>query len=288
MMGRMNSPTQSRRPFVLSPTHEPILAALARYRYLSQRQVKRRLFSGGSRSYPSERLRPLVAAGYVAEKRPPRPTRAGSTETVYFLAGKGRSHVERLGIELPERFRPSEEETRTYEHYAHALAIIDVFITADLLTQRDDRFAVETMLPDRVLRHRPMVVTCESTEFLTGEIHTKQTKLIPDAFLLLRFAGETAQRTFPILLELDRGTEGPRPWREKIRSYLAALEGPYQQRFGQESLTVAIVTPAGERRLGQLLGWLEAELLAGGGAFGEWMARRRRDLRGHRGGSGRS
>jgi Replication-relaxation len=260
----MRSPAPQRPSFVLSPTHAPILLALGRYRYLTQRQLKRRLFGRGSRSYPSERLRPLVAAGYVAEKRPPRPTRAGSTETVYYLDGKGRSHVEKLGIEIPERFRRSEEDERTYEHYAHALAIVDVFIATDLLAQGDPCLVVEAMLPDRVLRHRPMVVTLSTTNILTGEIQSKATKLIPDAFLLLRFDAGATPRTFPILLELDRGTEGSRTWREKIRAYLVAIAGPYQDAFGQESLTVAIVTPAGDNRVAQLLGWLEAELVGQG------------------------
>ena len=127
----MNSPAQNGPRFVLSPIPEPILGALARYRDLTQRQLRRCLYAPGSRSYPSQRLRPLIAAGYVNEKRPPRPTRAGSTETDYFLGGKDRSHLEKVGIDLPERFRPSEEATRTYEHYAHALAIVDVFITRE-------------------------------------------------------------------------------------------------------------------------------------------------------------
>jgi hypothetical protein len=105
-----------------------------------------------------------------------------------------------------------------------------------------------------------MTVTLSTTDVLTGEIQIKQTKLIPDAFLFLRFDDGMHHRTFPILLELDRGTEAQRVWREKIRAYLAAIEGPYQATFGQESLTVAVVTPAGEQRVAQLLGWLEAEL----------------------------
>jgi len=259
-MERMNAPAPKSKTFVLSPTHEPLLLALARYRYLTQRQIKRLLYGTGSRSYPSERLRPLVAAGYVAEKRPPRPTRAGSTETVYFLAGKGRSHVEQLDVEIPERFRPSEEDERTYEHYAHALAIIDVFITIDLLARDDDRFRVEAMLPDRVLKHRPMTVTVSVADPLTGVLEMKPRKLIPDAFLLLRYDDGSPPRTFPILLELDRGTQQQRAWREKIRAYLAALDGPYQSFSNQQTLTIAIATPEGDARVKQLLAWTEAEL----------------------------
>ena len=259
MMGCMNSPALKHTVFVLSPTHEPILLALARYRYLTQRQLQRRLYGAGSRSYPSKRLGPLRDAGYVIEMRPPRPTRDGSTEMVYFLSGKGRSHVEKLGIDIPERFRPSEEQQRTYEHWAHALSMIDVFILADLLVEVDPRLTIEEMLPDRVIKHRPMIVTLSSTDVLTGELSTKQAKLIPDAFLLIHFQSDMS-RTFPILLELDRGAEGQRSWREKIRAYLAALDGAYQQRFGQEFLTIAIVTPAGDKRAAQLLNWTEAEL----------------------------
>jgi hypothetical protein len=63
---------------------------------------------------------------------------------------------------------------------------------------------------------------------------------------------------------LDRGTEEQRRWRQKVANLLAYTNGPYQEAFGTTSITIAVITTAGERRLLELLQWTEKEMAAAG------------------------
>jgi hypothetical protein len=60
--------------------------------------------------------------------------------------------------------------------------------------------------------------------------------------------------------EMDRGTEERKQIQRKIRGYLRYVEGPYQEAFQSESLTIAYVTTAGQRRLTDLVHWTEGVL----------------------------
>ena len=61
-------------------------------------------------------------------------------------------------------------------------------------------------------------------------------------------------------MELDRGTEEQKKWRAKVANLLAYANGPYQDTFKTRSLTVAVPTTAGDRRVLELLSWTQAEL----------------------------
>jgi hypothetical protein len=66
-----------------------------------------------------------------------------------------------------------------------------------------------------------------------------------------------------LAFEVDRGTVERKPIQRKIRAFLDYANGPYQEAFGTQSLTVVFITTAGERRLRELLTWSEAALGAG-------------------------
>jgi hypothetical protein len=52
-----------------------------------------------------------------------------------------------------------------------------------------------------------------------------------------------------MFLEVDRGTEGQRIWKNKIEAYLRlAASGEFLKRFGQPRFRVLVIAPA-ERRL---------------------------------------
>jgi hypothetical protein len=94
----------------------------------------------------------------------------------------------------------------------------------------------------------------------------RQTAVIPDAYLVLAPRGELP---VGIALELDRGTEDQKRWRQKVAAIAAWVSGPYQDAFGLDNLTVAVVTST-PGRVEQLTDWTEQELeSAGNQALGD-------------------
>lgn len=74
---------------------------------------------------------------------------------------------------------------------------------------------------------------------------SKALPLAPDAY----FEIQSDNHTYPMFLEVDRGTEGQRIWKNKIALYLRmATSGEFAARFGQQKFAV-LVTAATERRL---------------------------------------
>lgn len=237
-------------PYRATAVDERLLVALARYHYLTIQQILRRFYRPASLPGLYARMGRLVAAGYC-EVRALHATcvRGGSGAYVYTLAARGRRLVETLGADLPPRFRPSDLPTDD-RFLRHALACADVYLAADLLAERTAGLSIERLVPDRTLRSWRLRVTVEG----------KATSVAPDGFLA--FIEDTGARRFryPVLLELDRGTEKQMKWQQKLRALLALLDGPYQERFGSSHATVAIVTPDLPARATTLRAWIAADL----------------------------
>jgi hypothetical protein len=89
----------------------------------------------------------------------------------------------------------------------------------------------------------------------------RKTAVIPDAWFQLWVQGTEAPNS--IAVELDRGTEDQRAWRDKIAAYLMWATGPYKEAFETDNLTVAVVSPAAdETRRAVLMHWTGQELRA--------------------------
>ena len=187
--------------------------------------------------------------------------RAGSAPWIYFLERKGVAGVAELGIDLP-RYR-REEGIKGFLFYDHTLLINDLLITFDLLARDHPQIQLETFLHERALKVRPLQVEISVPEPGGGE-RPRAVRLIPDAFVELRVHDPHEPYRLNLAIEADRATEDQVKWRRKIRAYLAALEGTYQQQFGARSLTVAVVTTGGEARVHQLVRWTERELTSRG------------------------
>ena len=232
----------------IGPADEAILQLLHRYPYLTARQVQRLRYGRGSLSYVQLKLRLLDAGGFLTRFYPPRAARAGSSPAVYRLAARGRRLLRQAGCACRWRTPRSRDDVRSFLFLTHTLAAIDVLIAAELLTRHDARLRLARLLTEPQLRRRPAVVTLADGS---------RTTVIPDGWLDLRLAG---RGQIAVALELDRGTTEQRRWRRKIRALLAWANGPYQQRFGTTSLTVAVVATPGPARQAMLRRWTEAEL----------------------------
>ncbi len=238
-----------------------ILMALARYHRLTALQLTRLLYRAGTLTTVQARLKRMTDAGLLGRDFPHGQQRAGSAPWIYFLERTGITIVTELGIDLP-RFR-REESTKGFLFYDHTLLVNDILITFDLLARDHDHIHLETLLHERVLKLRPLQVEIAVPERGGGE-RPMAVRLIPDAFVELRVRDPQEPYRLNLAIEADRATEDQVKWRKKIRAYLAALEGAYQQHFGARSLTVAVITTGGETRVHQLVRWTESELKSRG------------------------
>lgn len=234
----------------VGPAEDRILRALSRLHYLSSNQICRLLYSPGSLTHVQSKMKQLTDAGLCQRLWLPRPSARGSAPSVYTLARAGLNHVIALGLDVDRRFRPSEHREHSYLFLAHTLALNDVLIAAELLCRHSSRVTIAGLVHERDLKRQPVYVEADDG---------RQLAVIPDAWLDMRV--DSAYQVC-LVIELDRGTEEQKAWRRKIRGLFAYAAGPYQEAFGTKSLTIAVLTTAGDKRLIELIRWTEHEIAA--------------------------
>jgi hypothetical protein len=238
----------------ITRSHDRILQALGRLHYLTAKQLTRLLFTPGMTRDVQRWLSELTLMRYVASEEA-FSQGAGRPPLIYWLDRAGREYVAKLGMWVPDRYRRSERGQLKRLFYEHTLALNDVLISLELLTSRDSRLWIEELAHEQRLKRDKVRVAWPDGQLRYAE---------PDAWVDLRVErpAQTPLR-FPLVVELDRGSEEQRQFREKIRTLLAYIDGPYQEAFRTQYVTFAVVAadpkrPA--RRRDQLRGWTEAEL----------------------------
>jgi Replication-relaxation len=246
--------------YIITEADRSILLALGRFHYLTAAQASRLLYPklNDDHRYMQRRLKLLVDNGYVLRHRALPAPRYGQAPHVFALGRKGRTYLQRLGFPVEPYFRPSEERraTENSPFMTHRLAVIDVMIAADVLCLDNPSITCPRMLSERELKRNALRVEVPSGN---GEL-VRKIAVIPDAWFQLSYRN---QNPYSIALELDRGTEDQKVWREKIAAYVVWAQGPYMQAFETDNVTVAVVCPDG-RRVDQLIGWTMREFAVRG------------------------
>jgi hypothetical protein len=227
-----------------------ILSAVARLHYLTAAQVSRLVFPGchDEDRYARRRLARLVDAGLLLRLKPLALPHRGAAPHVFTLAHAGRRL---LGLPTGS-LRPGEEQSkaRNLLFIAHTLATIDVVIAAELLC-RTSPVAMPRLLTERELKAHPTRVELAGTDG-----RARSVAVIPDAWFELAVG---TKKPVAIAIELDRGSEDQKRWRGKVAALAGWALGPYREAFGNETLTIAVVTPD-EARRDQLRVWTAQEL----------------------------
>jgi hypothetical protein len=231
---------------ILTPTHERILRAMRVYHLMTVDQVCRLLFAyPSSMSYTREHLQYLADNGYL-ERIPLLHAHPGNPTNVFTLAKAGINFLAEIGITSVhpgQRSRRSEKKAYKYLFIAHTLAINEVLITV----AKGQDYTVERMLHDQELKRTPDNVV---------DANGDSQRVVPDAWVDLRQGKDQVCLSF----EIDRGTEEQKVWRDKVRALVAWGYGPYVERFGTTSVTFAVVSVVGEKRMADLRHWTELEL----------------------------
>jgi hypothetical protein len=240
----------------LTPIDVAVLQAVNRYRYLTAAQLNRLLWPDNvadQHRYAQRRLHRLAEDGYVlALAELPRP-HTGSAPKVYALGRRGRRVLVDEGVDVPSYYRPTEaaEACRNAFFMPHTLAAIDVLIAVDRLRQDRPGIELTRLLLERDLRRLRLRVSVPATR----DRPYRQVAVVPDAYFALAVTGTTQH----FLVELDRGTERPTVWRDKVAALTSWVASPASQTLlTTEYVTVMVVTPQ-RRRRDHLRAWTAEE-----------------------------
>ena len=138
---------------------------------------------------------------------------------------------------------------------AHRLATIDVLIAADCLCRHYPVYCPQ-MLSESELKQGALKVAVPPGPMAPDGSLPRTAAVIPDAWFQLTVGGHLP---VSIALELDRGTEDQRAWRDKVAALALWALGPYRQAFQADNVTIAVVCPDVHRR-DTLAVWTKKEL----------------------------
>jgi hypothetical protein len=253
----MNQPA-----YVITEADQALLYALARFHYLTAKQASRLLYPKNAdprARYLQKLFQRLVEADYVLRLRALPKPKYGQDPHVFTLARRGWDYLRGMGITTVPYYRPS-EELRAADNspfMKHRLAAIDVLITADRLQRDLPQVTLLQLLTERELKRTAIRVEVPAVPH-SGQEGVRRVAVIPDGWFQLSINGGLP---YSIALELDRGTEDQKVWREKVAAYVVWAKGPYKETFETDNLTIAIVCPD-ERRRAMLKDWTMRELKA--------------------------
>jgi hypothetical protein len=235
-----------------------VLAHIGRYHYLTAEQLLRLLgYSPRSRTYVSEILNRLTKEGILHRSFVAQPDENGEARQrnigVWSATALGRTYLRDLGITPPfNKHGPS----RTPLYYDHILPVNDALIACELFAKDNPDVELAQMVHEREIKR-----AIDRVEVILGGKRFAQ-PVAPDGWTDFRINGEQ----HPIWWEVDRDTEHIRDWMHKIAGIVEYYaKGLYQERFGTDLLTVAVVSvPRTGRkpidRMWQLVNWTEQVL----------------------------
>jgi hypothetical protein len=241
---------------------EKILAALAEFEYLTAEQITKLLYAPSSLSHVRKQLRVLVAGGFVC----PLGGKAVHLHALYTLSGVGRTYATALGASPRKRVRKGEEQEKGHNPYFlnHTVAVIDVLISAQLLSQTHPSITLTRMITERELKRKiyvniPDKICIEpdaSCEFLVTETWHEAPQTWRDFFHI-----EVYRNLPPVAGR----------FKQKIQGYVTyALSGQHEALFHTSALSIAVIAVS-KQMAAILKRWTEETLREmGRPAEGEW------------------
>jgi Replication-relaxation len=210
-----------------------ILTVLFAFEYLTAVQVTRLCFSKGSLTYGKAKLKALVDSGLAMSLG----GRGTNLPLIYTLTGQGRTLASALTGEQPRRFRPAEarEKQVNLAFMQHTLAVNDILISAQLLSQTHPAITLTRMYREPELRRRIYVDVPE------------RICIEPDAscHLLITNTGPEKPQVWEDFVHIELYRTMPpvkRHFKQKIQGYVTAVDtGQQETLFQTSALSIAVV-----------------------------------------------
>jgi hypothetical protein len=236
----MNIGTRKTRPkpLILSGRDEKILLAIYQYRYMTALDVAWLLFKPTSHTHVREILSALAGGEdlctqtYLCRFGLPG---VGNALRVFTLGGKGRRVLAERGFPMNWYFRPYKVGQLSTRHTQHNLILTRFLVALNVWIRSQQDFRLSRIRFGHELSGTPPRVTIASQ----GKAVT--VPVIPDAWLLIERAINSNH--IPIFLEIDRGMEFQKRFKEHIRSRITFYEdGGYTRMFGSKSVMICYAT----------------------------------------------
>jgi hypothetical protein len=197
---------------------EDILKAVNTYRYMTAKDITYLLFSPSSITYARERLAALAGGEDSKERaylyRFAMPSKTGSRERVYTLGSAGREALMNLGFPVEWYPRPYQAEWLSHSHLAHQLTLTRFIVSACQWVRNHPEYTLADMRLCYEIEKRMAK--------LSGEKERTAALVIPDGWLLFERAADRAR--FPVLVEIDRGSEYQERLKNHVRARLAFID----------------------------------------------------------------
>ena len=228
-------------PLILTPRHEQILQAVYEYRYVTAQDITHLLFSKGSLAYVRKQLSALAGGTDQSTRhylyRFPFPTgAAGNRERIFTLGALGRDLLANvLGMPVDWYFRPYKSDHLSHSHILHHLLLTRFVVAVTSYTRNHpDIRLLQSRLCHELIRNQGRVGAQKKQKAAIPVI-------IPDALLL--FALQSTGAHYPVMLEIDRGTEFRSKFQTLMKARLAFIQsGAYKKVFDFPAVIFAYVT----------------------------------------------
>jgi hypothetical protein len=238
---------RDKKPYVLGRRGEEILRACRFYRYMTALDVCHLMYSPSSitkvRSVLSEMSggADFVANQYLYRFRLP-DVELGK-QKVYTLGSRGRDFlVSEMGLDAVWYFRPGKARHLSFGQIMHSLVLTRFLVGAhEWARDSGGQFRIAESRICYDLAGAPVSVTVAEGD------KSETLPVVPDAWILVERVGETGKVTFPVLLEIDRGTMYRQRFKRHVRSRIEFVRsGAYEKVFGTKAVMIVYVT-TGER-----------------------------------------
>ena len=235
------------RPGILGQRGEEILKAMRFYRYMTALDVCYLMYSPSSLNRVRSLLSELSGGGdfignqYLYRFRLP-DVEMGRYR-VYTLGSRGRDFLEtELGISSAWYFRPEKVRHLSFGYIMHSLVLTRFLVAAHRWAgESNGQFKIAEMRICYDLAGTPGNVS-------VGEGNKKEMlPVVPDAWMVIEKKSKEGRGSFPVLLEIDRGTM----YRQRFKKHVSARvefvrSGGYEKLFGTKGVTIVYAT-AGEK-----------------------------------------
>jgi hypothetical protein len=245
-MKTKRAPQAPTHPQPLTPTDEEILRTMHTYRYMTALDVAYSLFSPNSLSHV-RRILALLSGGKDYQERQflyrfPLPSaKAGNRERIYTLGAAGREVVESSGIPVDWYYRPSKTGRLSHSHLAHQLLVTRFVAATCSWASKQSEYSLADVRLSYELE--------KGVAMLEERYDRASAAVIPDGWLLVERVSDGVR--FPMLLEIDRGSEYQERFKQHVRGRLEFIRsGDYAEVFHTPAVMIAYATtgPIAEQR----------------------------------------
>jgi hypothetical protein len=249
------------KPLIISTRDEGILRSIYQYRYMTALDVAWLLFKSSSLTHVREILSALAGGEdlrthtYLCRFGLPS---VGNSLRVFTLGVKGRRFLAERGFPMNWYFRPYKLGQLSTRYIQHNLTLTRFLVALHVWIRKQSAFTLQRVRFGHELSGTPR----RATTVAYGQ--PQMVPVIPDAWIL--FQRVRNQNQLPIFLEIDRGMEFQKRFKDHIRSRIRFIdEGGYARMFGTASVTMAYATTGQvpeyrERRRQTMLVWIREVL----------------------------